>query len=822
MTVRTIYLIHHSHTDIGYTDRQEKISRYHAAYIRDSLRFLKKIETGEMPQWKGYRYTCENFWQVEQFLKRATPDEIRTFETYVAAGTIDLSLTYLNMTELVDNEILLRKLTEAKNYTERFSRKFDSAMTADINGFSWAYAETMYQAGIRNFFSCLHTHHGMFPLFHKQVPFWWETATGNRLLVWNGDHYQLGNDFLFSPNTDQSRQFDVEGFTESDWQEQLKLTEQRVSEYLTILDQESYPFDFIPAMISGIVTDNSPTSPRMMEGIRRWNQRYQEQVVVKLVTLSEFFEELRNSDLDLPVYRGDWPDWWGDGVGSTPAATKLYRDAQRKRRLIRKLDPHGKLGDAEQLQEAENQMMLYAEHTWGFHSSVEEPWDSFVNVLGMRKMSYAVNGHQLISEELDDVLAAYGETTNHLEGENRYRIINPHDFQIKTIADIYLQHWQTVDGSYFPWTGEAIAEVVSLSENQVLPSQTSHSSRGKKISFMVDLAPGEMLEVGLRRKKVSTPSVKFSNRAHTGTELVADIASYEGYSHDVSAYGVLTKDFQLTLDGEVGIRSLWHLPSGRELIHPQAEEALFSGIYEVTPSDGDPCGVRRKMGRNRKSPATRRSFSSLKDLRLLENGPVYAKLLLSYTLVGTKMYDVELTVYKEIPRIDSKIRLQKEIEWAPENLYVALPLTLGTPIETTCYLEKSGGIMRPGIDQLPGTNTSFYLVDSGVYYTNQDQQLFVAVKDTPLVTFGPMTSQLVALCTPESHLLNRNVMYSWVMNNFWETNFNVDLAGFYEFEYVLYLPDVQSEVAPATAIAKAQVEGVPVIAFKQDTEKKEN
>ena len=130
--------------------------------------------------------------------------------------------------------------------------------------------------------------------------------------------------------------------------------------------------------------------------------------------------------------------------------------------------------------------------------------------------------------------------------------------------------------------------------------------------------------------------------------------------------------------------------------------------------------------------------------------------------------------------------------------------------------------MRPGIDQLPGTNTSFYLVDSGVYYTNQDQQLFVAVKDTPLVTFGPMTSQLVALCTPESHLLNRNVMYSWVMNNFWETNFNVDLAGFYEFEYVLYLPDVQSEVAPATAIAKAQVEGVPVIAFKQDTEKKEN
>ena len=32
-----VYLIHHSHTDIGYTERQEKIMRYHYDFIRQAI-----------------------------------------------------------------------------------------------------------------------------------------------------------------------------------------------------------------------------------------------------------------------------------------------------------------------------------------------------------------------------------------------------------------------------------------------------------------------------------------------------------------------------------------------------------------------------------------------------------------------------------------------------------------------------------------------------------------------------------------------------------------------------------------------------------------
>lgn len=161
--MKTIYLIHHSHTDIGYTDRQEKISRYHRHYIRAVIGFLDQIETGEKPEWAGYNYTCENYWQVEQFLAHSTEAERVKFEYYVKKGWIDISLTYLNVNDLVERRILQRKFSDAKGYGEQLGARLNSAMTADINGASWGYAEAMAETGIENFFTNTHTHHGMFP-----------------------------------------------------------------------------------------------------------------------------------------------------------------------------------------------------------------------------------------------------------------------------------------------------------------------------------------------------------------------------------------------------------------------------------------------------------------------------------------------------------------------------------------------------------------------------------------------------------------------------------------------------------------------------------
>ena len=74
-----IEVLHHSHTDIGYTARQELICRQHADFLRGVVNILRRIEAGKAEKQQGFRWQCENYWQVEQFLKEADEAENNYF-----------------------------------------------------------------------------------------------------------------------------------------------------------------------------------------------------------------------------------------------------------------------------------------------------------------------------------------------------------------------------------------------------------------------------------------------------------------------------------------------------------------------------------------------------------------------------------------------------------------------------------------------------------------------------------------------------------------------------------------------------------------------
>lgn len=63
-----VYLIHHSHTDIGYTERQEKIMRYHYDFIRQAIEILDDIHSGKTTGCDGFVWQCENHWADRKFL----------------------------------------------------------------------------------------------------------------------------------------------------------------------------------------------------------------------------------------------------------------------------------------------------------------------------------------------------------------------------------------------------------------------------------------------------------------------------------------------------------------------------------------------------------------------------------------------------------------------------------------------------------------------------------------------------------------------------------------------------------------------------------
>ena len=61
-----VLLVHHSHTDIGYTHSQEIIEFYHVNFIKQAIEIAESLRADNREN--EFVWVCEAFWAVEQFL----------------------------------------------------------------------------------------------------------------------------------------------------------------------------------------------------------------------------------------------------------------------------------------------------------------------------------------------------------------------------------------------------------------------------------------------------------------------------------------------------------------------------------------------------------------------------------------------------------------------------------------------------------------------------------------------------------------------------------------------------------------------------------
>ncbi|MEH7087164.1 glycosyl hydrolase, partial [Neobacillus drentensis] len=92
-----------------------------------------------------------------------------------------------------------------------------------------------------------------------------------------------------------------------------------------------------------------------------------------------------------------------------PNIVQHYREASRKLYTARQLDPNGEICGKELFDSTEYNLMFYAEHTWGYSSSVSEPWHPNVNKLDLRKSLFALKANKSASKACDKITYYYGE-----------------------------------------------------------------------------------------------------------------------------------------------------------------------------------------------------------------------------------------------------------------------------------------------------------------------------------------------------------------------------------------------------------------------------
>ncbi|OCT15409.1 hypothetical protein A8709_15120 [Paenibacillus pectinilyticus] len=780
-----IAVLHHSHTDIGYTARQEKIERYHIDFIRQAVEICELVENGSKPEWQGFKWVCENFWPVERFLAKSDSVLIEKFEAAVRRGDIELTANYLNMTDLINQPVLQKNTEKSFAYAAKLGIQMRSAMIADINGMSWGYAQTLVDTGVEHLFSCLHPQHGMFPLGRKQIPFWWEMPDGKKLLVWNGDLYHLGNNLGLVPRALDSYMLQDEFQISAIMDNHLEIAETRVFRYLSQLEMDGHPYDFVPMMVSGLITDNAPPSGHIVSFIRTWNERYGDQVELEMMTLGEFFDHVQRQPQEIPVYRGDWPDWWSDGVGSTAAATKLFREAQRQLEQVRRLDPKGIHTDAERMKEAEYQLTLFAEHTWGYSSSVKEPWNSLVQTLGSRKEMSATRAHQIIYDTLDEVLAAKGEAQLAVDLPFRYAIINPYDHAIEDMFKLHFDYWEQ---SLFTRDFEIVEE----ESGEVLPHQLLTIARGTMICVVAKLKPKEERKLFIRFLTTVTGQT-ISSVQLRGTDGVSDIATnfgQEGTRNPAEirfdGTSIESAGVKIAWEAGKGITSWIAKETGMNLIQEDTFSGAFTPVYEVSPvaSKEKMVESRVSMGRNRKGPHVKRSVGNLTGVREVTNGALFASYEFDYEVQGISYYSVLITLYTGMPRADVQVRMHKDSIWQPENVYIGLPFQASQgEVSEDLWLEKTGAMIRAWKDQLPGTNTDYFCIQEGAVATDGGYGVTIAIPDTPLIQLGSLDFKKRLLAGDTALRHETKTMYAWVLNNYWETNFKATVGGFYEFDY---------------------------------------
>ena len=365
----TVYIVPHSHTDIGYTHLQPEVEQRQVENLAKGIAIAEK--TASYPEGARFVWNVEVLWAADLFLQRMEAPRRAAFDKAVKSGQVGLNGLYLNvLSGLARPEELVQAARFATQLSERLGVKIDTAMISDIPGHTWGLVPALAQAGIRylstspNFFDRI----GTTQVASADQPFWWVGPSGReKVLTWNT---WMGYALSHTWNA--------------------KLTDAHVAEYLDHLEQVRYPYDITYIRWSGL-GDNSEPEAGICDFVKDWNARYRWPRFVISDQHAPFAAlEERYGDR-IPTRRGDWTPYWEDGAGSSARETAMNRasaDRMTQAETVWALRAP-EAWPAAAADAAWKKVLLYTEHTWGAWNSVSQPEERFVKDQWDIKRGYA-------------------------------------------------------------------------------------------------------------------------------------------------------------------------------------------------------------------------------------------------------------------------------------------------------------------------------------------------------------------------------------------------------------------------------------------------
>jgi alpha-mannosidase len=214
------------------------------------------------------------------------------------------------------------------------------------------------------------------------------------------------------------------------------------------------------------------------------------------------------------------------------------------------------------------------------------------------------------------------------------------------------------------------------------------------------------------------------------------------------------------------IRSLVDAHSGRDLV--AAGGGGLDALVYVSSRD----------------PAERHGASGVSVERVAW-GPAVHTIRVTGTAPGTSGFATEVSVVPATGRVEIVNRVDKELVYTPEALLWRFPFALDAP---RVRVSVPTGWYEAEREQLPGANRNYLTVERWVDLSDSVGGVTVASVDAPLIQLGEIRTDAIVAGWADT-LPASGTLFSYAMNNYWETNYRAGQDGPHELHYALRLHD---------------------------------
>jgi hypothetical protein len=256
----------------------------------------------------------------------------------------------------------------------------------------------------------------------------------------------------------------------------------------------------------------------------------------------------------------------------------------------------------------------------------------------------------------------------------------------------------------------------------------------------------------------------------------------------VRAWSAESRYYHLSLDPSSGaVRSLIDKETGTELVDASAPYKLNELLYV---RGGERTRIIQDMAT---LPPAKLEVKGQRSARLVENlkTPWGVRMTVHAEAENVPAIDTEITLHDSMKRIDIVNRIRKTPVRDKEAIYFAFPFRVPNP-ELAYEIQNTW--VRPNDDQLPGACRDWFTTQNAVVARGRGISAAWATPDAPLITLTDINrgAWLEKLEIRNAH------MFSYVMNNYWFTNYRASQGGELAFRYFI----TSGAQLDATAVAR--------------------